>query len=104
VKRESSSSANADGVSVRCYDEEFENWWRRYPKRVGKDAAAKAYRAARKRGASADELIVGIERYPWSPDQQYIPHPSTWLNGGRWKDEPPPLSRSPLVQPVRVRL
>jgi hypothetical protein len=23
----------------------------------------------------------------WAKDRQFIPHPSTWLNGKRWQDE-----------------
>lgn len=71
----------------------FEKFWEIYPKRVEKLAAKKALSAALKR-ASAREILAGVARYATDPNlptaKQYIPHPSTWLNGGRWEDEPLP--------------
>jgi hypothetical protein len=64
-----------------------------YPKKVGKDGAKKAFR---KRTAD-DELLAlmltAIEAQKhsstWVKDGgQFIPHPATWLNEGRWMDEP----------------
>lgn len=74
----------------RDYDAEFDAWWQHYPNKVAKDAAARAYAAAVKRGATPAELAAGLARAVWPADPNYIPHPSTWLNGGRWKDQPAP--------------
>ena len=35
-------------------------------------------------------------------DQQYIPHPSTWLNGQRWEDEVVPTFVKPLTAEERA--
>lgn len=66
----------------------FEAWWRRYPRKVGKDDARKAYAAARKRGATDAELATALQRQRWPEEQRFIPHASKWLNGGRWQDDP----------------
>ncbi|MCA0358716.1 MAG: hypothetical protein LCH78_18030 [Proteobacteria bacterium] len=81
--------------------EGFEAFWSVYPRRVGKDAARKAFAKASRRTSLAD-LIAAVRRDAESqwrdrpPDM--IPHPSTWLNQARWEDEPPPESN---ITPLR---
>lgn len=71
----------------------FLAFWAAYPRRVGKDAAAKAFTKAMRRIESAEPLAVilaGIERaLPGWDDPAFIPHPATWLNAGRWEDDAP---------------
>jgi uncharacterized protein YdaU (DUF1376 family) len=71
----------------------FLAFWSAYPRRVGKDAAAKAFSKALPRIDDPDPLAVilaGIERaLPGWDDPQFIPHPSTWLTQGRWADDAP---------------
>lgn len=67
----------------------FESFWLACPRRVGKEAARKAYAKARKM-VSDSELLEGIRRYAITragQDEQYTVHPATWLNQGRWADE-----------------
>lgn len=66
----------------------FEAWWRAYPKKVGKDAADKAYASAVRGGVTDGALLWAVQRQSWPADRKYIPNPSTWLNQGRWKDDP----------------
>ena len=44
--------------------------------------------------ASVDEILSGALRYGNDAnlpvDENFIPHPATWLNGGRWEDGPLP--------------
>ena len=71
-------------------DGRFDEFWAAYPRRTGKEAARKAWCAARKRDASPDHIIAAARRYAEHPpdDPQFIPHPATWLNQGRYDDEP----------------
>lgn len=74
---------------------EFSSWWEGYPRKTGKDVAAKAYGKARK-NATADELMAGLANAcaVWRAERteaRFIPHPATWLNQGRWQDEQPSL-------------
>lgn len=70
----------------------FDEFWSAYPKKVGKDAAAKAF-AKRKPGkdlvtAMLQALALQKKSAQWLRDGgQYIPNPATWLNEGRWQDE-----------------
>lgn len=85
-------------VIVRARDlvgDPFEGWWQHYPRKVGKDAARRAYAAARKRGASDAVLAAGLSRQRWPDDPKFIPHPATWLNGGRWQDDPNAAAPAP---------
>ena len=82
----------------------FDDWWKQYPKKVGKLDAQKAYRAAIKQGATPQALLDGLERYNanWkakSTELQYIPYPASWLRKGRWEDElaTPESIQAPLV-------
>lgn len=68
----------------------FLEFWTRYPRRIGKAAARKAYVKALKVGTH-DDIMFGLsQQMPSlaSREQQYIPHPSTWLNQERWNDDP----------------
>lgn len=80
-KKEDDKSSSEDG---------FEEFYRAYPRRAGKGAARKAYgKAIRQIGPA--ELLAATRRYAKAVvgvDPKFIPHPSTWLNGERWGDEP----------------
>ena len=75
----------------------FEAFWDEYPKKVGKQAAVKAYE---KIPASVKALIVPAikaqrESAQWKKEGgRYIPNPTTWLNQGRWDDEVKPAAES----------
>lgn len=76
----------------------FDRFWAAYPNKVGKDAARKAWEKAKGK-PKIDELLAILDRqktWPkWRNDNgRYIPNPSTWINQGRWNDEPPQLGMS----------
>lgn len=67
--------------------DDFAEFWYRYPRRVGKLAAMRAYIKAR-RIATAAVILEGVARYVASrPPRQFTAHAATWLNAGRWEDE-----------------
>lgn len=70
----------------------FEEFWAAYPRKIGKDAARKAFDRRRVTRGALGEMLTAIEAQKktsqWLRDAgQFIPHPSTWLNEGRWQDE-----------------
>lgn len=82
-------------------DPDFDAWWALYPRKVAKDEARKAWRRITKKDAP-EALTAGLRRWLASADwagteRQYLPHPATWLNGGRWKDEPEPAGVVPIA-------
>ena len=89
------SSSARKGRSGSTGDGGFEALWSAYPLSKGKDAARPAFAKAMARIDAEDPLAVilaGIERALPGWDlvtKAFIPHPATWLNQGRWDDEPP---------------
>lgn len=69
----------------------FDEFWEIYPRKVGKVDAEKAFAKAC-RLAEPETILAGARKY--AADKNRIPiytaHPSTWLNQGRWGDEPIP--------------
>lgn len=69
----------------------FESFWGVYPRRIAKKEAMKKFDKAVGDGADPQKIIAGAKAYSRSvegKEQKYIAHPSTWLNQGRWDDEP----------------
>lgn len=68
----------------------FEEFWGRYPRKVGKGQARKAYAKALKLDTHENIMFGLSQQIPAmeATDKKFIPHPSTWLNGERWNDEP----------------
>ena len=69
---------------------DFDEFWRAYPKKVGKDSARKAWDKAKPR---IDDVMSALSWQVESPqwfksNGQYIPNPTTYINQGRWQDEP----------------
>jgi len=67
----------------------FDIFWNEYPHKIGKPNALKKYR-----DREHEEIIEWLTKWKtyWeesNTEQRYIPHPATWLNQERWKDEPP---------------
>jgi hypothetical protein len=81
----------------------FDEFYAAYPRKVGRKAARKAWDKALRDGAQTAEILAGVRRYTADPnlpsDRRYVPHPASWLNAGRWDDEPePPSPASVLIQ------
>ena len=68
----------------------FETFWSAYPKKVGKEKCLNWFLIHRPNDELLQKMLTSIEAYKntkqWS-NPQYIPHPYTWLNQGRWDDE-----------------
>lgn len=71
-------------------EELFERFWAVYPRHVNKPAAKKAFLALKPDEELLKTMMDAVDRQKKSPqwqDQQYIPHPATWLHGNRWEDD-----------------
>lgn len=69
-----------------------DQFWAAYPRRVGKALAMRKLDAI-KRSGQVDwiKIIRAVALYASatsSKEVQFIAHPATWLNQGRWDDEP----------------
>jgi len=82
----------------------FDEFWKVWPKRVGKRAAQNAYERALKR-ASHEQILQGAQEIAalWmlmsEQDRQYVPYPERWLNADRWADE---REQQPQVTAVKA--
>ncbi|WP_343075401.1 hypothetical protein [Pseudomonas sp. AF32] len=75
----------------------FPKFWKLYPRKVGKDKAEKAWSKLKVTQELFDLMVAALAKQVLTPDWlkdkgQYIPHPSTWLNGKRWEDEIPDVA------------
>jgi hypothetical protein len=73
-------------------DDGFEKFWEAYPRKQGKQDARKAWAKIKVGTELLATILAAIEAqkegHDWKHDAgQFIPHPTTWLNGGRWLDE-----------------
>lgn len=70
--------------------EGFEAFWLAYPRKVGKEDALKSFVKVSPDPDLLAAMLSALKRQAGSEqwaDRQFIPHPSTWLNGKRWQDE-----------------
>lgn len=75
----------------------FDEFWSMYPRRVSKRDSRKSWDREMRRGTSPLEIIEGLRKQLpdlMAREPQFRPHPSTWLNQGRWEDEPAPPAHS----------
>ena len=73
----------------------FERFWSVYPRKIGKQSAKRAFDRVK---VPLETLVTAVERQKcsdqWTQNNgQFIPHPATWLNQGRWDDELPESGR-----------
>ncbi len=82
-----------NSVPAARVDDGFDRFWLAYPKKKGKTAALKTWKKIRPSKILLLAILRAIDAqkvWPeWTKDAgQYIPHPASWLNAGRWADEP----------------
>lgn len=86
-------------------DAGFEEFWRLYPRKVGKGQARKAWpRAVAAAGspqAITDGLRVLLHTLDMREEGRFCPHASTWLNGERWLDHAEPEPDQPKLRLVQ---
>lgn len=101
-EQEQEQKSAAKPLSSAAADAPFAKWWAIVPKKVGRQAAEKAYTKAVKflrsrpieAGPGSDDphafLLERITEFAASPKArgQFCPHPATWLGEGRYDDDP----------------
>jgi len=84
------TARDARSLAVRAA---FDAFWRRWPHKVGKPAAEKAFA---KCSGEIEAILLGIDRYirDKPPDRPWL-NPATFLNQRRWEDAPAEISSTP---------
>lgn len=100
------SSSGSEFEARQSLRNDFETFWQAYPNKTGKDKAWEVWKSQKntlRRPPLAMVLTViarAKQSRKWMKDDgEYIPNPATWLNQGRWDDEPampPRKERLPL--------
>lgn len=74
------------------YTSLFDEFWRLYPRRVGKTDAFKVWKKLNPDDTLLSTMIIAINKQKqteqWQ-NEKFIPYPATWLSGRRWEDEIP---------------
>ena len=75
-------------------DEDFESFWKIYPRKVEKTKAMEKFKRIEK--SLLDTIIEAVnlqkKTSSWiKNDGQFVPHPTTWINWQRWNDDPASL-------------
>lgn len=91
VERVSEKPATKPVKKNNTYPEEFEQWYRTYPRHVGKRKAFTAWKTAIKR-IDPTTLLARTQEFAshvkaQGTEQRFVPHPTTWLNRDGWDDE-----------------
>ena len=78
-------------VSKKNIKEDFERFWKEYPKKIAKPMALKAFIKINPDEELLREMLSKLSIYKeteqWQKDKgRFIPHPATWLNQERWQD------------------
>lgn len=85
AKQKTVSTPNAN-------EQRFNQFWEAYPRKVAKKEAKKAWDKIKPNETLFETIMQGIEDQKrgadWKKNNgQFIPHPATWLNQGRYEDE-----------------
>jgi len=82
----------------------FDTFWKSYPRKTNKEFAKRVFAKLKIDQPLLEKIIHSLSiqvRTIWKDkDVQYIPHPSTWLNGKRWEDE---ISAPPMTAAERLK-
>ena len=81
-----------DDKEANQNEERFNQFWAEYPKKRDKQASKKAFTKLHVDVKLFDKMMASLSQFKKSYDWQknggqFIPYPSTWLNGRRWEDE-----------------
>ena len=82
----------------------FAEFWASYPKKIGKASCLKVWKKLKPTAELHERIMIALENQKRSDQWQreggrFIPNPLTWLNQGRWDDEPVEVSRRSTGKP-----
>lgn len=90
--RKTAPAETVETENIPDYELFFAEFWKAYPNKKAKQAAAKAWKRLKPDRALFDVIMQALDTAKrsdqWSRDGgRYIPHPATWINGRRWEDQ-----------------
>lgn len=87
----SNSNTDTSSPTKLVQEQAFEEFWAKYPRKVGKQAAKSKWLRLNPSCELKEKILAAVENHAntdqWKRERgQFIPHPTTWLNQGRWDD------------------
>jgi len=89
----SRGSGGGGALFRKKQDEWFDRFYLAYWRKVGKDAALAKFRLKIRDEATFNSVMAAVKKQTpemmvqMGVDKKKVPHPATWINQGRWKDE-----------------
>jgi uncharacterized protein YdaU (DUF1376 family) len=75
-------------TNINIYNDQFDEFWKIYPKKVSKESAKKAWLKIKPNDDLVAKITKAVKDQKLSErEQQFIPHAATWLSAKRWEDE-----------------
>lgn len=95
VETEKKLSCSSPTEKRAVMSDGFDVFWKEYPRKIGKQIAFRSWEKLKKAKVlpPIEKILQAVKQQidsdQWQKDEgQFIPHPATWLNQGRWDDEP----------------
>jgi len=90
--RDTPNDTNRIKDKNKTYIDQFEKFWKEYPRKIGKGVCLEIWSRLRPNNGLFEKITRAVENQKnssqWKQSNgKFIPHPSTWLNQGRWDDE-----------------
>lgn len=87
--------------------EGFDLFWKAYPRKIGHGKAKESWDKIRPSKELTEKILRAIETakksHQWTKERgQFIPYPATWLNQGRYDDEPESKSQGPIKSLAQI--
>ena len=93
----------SEAVRDMTYPEDFETFWKSYPRKQAKGDALKAWNSLKKTRPDISVLVAACREYEKTVvDPQFLKMPGPWLRGRRWEDLPVMLTPSVTVRRVET--
>ncbi|MBE6802885.1 MAG: hypothetical protein E7530_08395 [Ruminococcaceae bacterium] len=101
-----SISSSFSSKTVCEYSDDFLDFWKEYPKKVGKGDAFKKWKKAKLTNTDKTDIMNALNWQKksdrWRNDYgRFIPNPSTYISQRRWEDEPDLNFNSDITDPSR---
>jgi len=82
----------AEESTPSLQEQRFAEFWTAYPLKKAKQTAWRAWSKIKPTAELFEKIMAAIDKSKrseeWTKENgRFIPHPATWLNGGRWDDE-----------------
>jgi hypothetical protein len=107
-KNDNNKIMKKNNISSFSSEQNFDEFWEAYPRKVEKKKASAKYSALEKAGIAHTDIMQGLHNYlsdikARNTAIDYIKHPTTWLNNECWTDKyNMPIQTGRIYAPLEV--